>query len=85
MTKVTELGTWTFVEYPNSEDAEKAYNVMKKHNFVAGLLRTEQLREVVRKTKDKVTLKFKVADNPTLTEHSKITEIFSRFAEDVHE
>ena len=66
------------MEYPNSEDAEKAYNVMKKHNFVSGLLRTEQLREVTRKSKDKVTLKFKVADNPTLTDHSKIKEIFSR-------
>ena len=69
---------WTFVEYPNSEDAEKAYNVMKKHNFVAGLLRTEQLREFVRRSKDNIVLKFKIADNPTLTDHSKIREIFSR-------
>ena len=76
--KVVELGAWTFVEYPSSEDAEKAYAVMKKHNFVSGLLRTEQLREFARRARDKVILKFKVSDNPTLTDHGKVKEIFSK-------
>ena len=44
-----QLGPWTFIEYPSSEDANKAWDVLSKKNEIRQLFRTNELIDALKK------------------------------------
>ena len=51
MTKVYELGPWTFVEYPTMEEADQAFDLLFPQNLVKGLYRTNEMIRALREAR----------------------------------
>ena len=56
VTKVYELGPWTFVEYPTMEEADKAFDIMFPQKLVKGLYRTNEMILALREARGQTGL-----------------------------